>query len=73
MYIYICIYTHPHMVAPSPHELPTLVLHRKCRVKPAIPAGPDPVSVNVCQSKNHFSRERAMRLDMSTHITSTLS
>ena len=36
------------------HELPTFVLYRKYRVKPAFPAGPDSVSLKDYRNKLRF-------------------
>ena len=71
MYIYIYIHAHTpthiiyiyiYIYGQSPHELPTLVLCRKNRVKPAFPVGPDSVSLKVCQDQTHIARERARQL-----------
>ena len=45
-----------------PHELPTLVLYRKYRVKPAFPAGPDSVSLKDYRKQTQISRERVSQL-----------
>ena len=37
-------------------------LYRKYRVKPAFPAGPDPVSFKHCGYQTHISRERSRQL-----------
>ena len=49
------------MVTP-PHELPTLVLYRKYRVKTAFPAGPDSVSLKNYRKQTQISRERVSQL-----------
>ena len=49
------------MVTP-PHELPTLVLSRKYRVKTAFPAGPDSVSLKNYRKQTQISRERVSQL-----------
>ena len=54
------IYIYMYMV--TPHELPTLVLYRKCRVKPAVPAGLDSVSLKDCRKQTQISRERVSQL-----------
>ena len=59
VYIYIYTYMVP---TPPPHELPTLVLYRNYRVKPAFPAGPDSVSLEDCQNPTHMSRERPWQI-----------
>ena len=53
---YIYIYGNP------PHELPTLVLYRKYRVKTAFPAGPDSVSLKNYRKQTQISRERVSQL-----------
>ena len=53
------------MVTPPPHELPTLVLYRKYRVKTAFPAGPDSVSLKNYRKQTQISRERVSQL---THV-----
>ena len=50
IYIYIYIYIYIHIMyiyiyMVTPHELPTLVLYRRYRVKTAVPAGLDSVSL----------------------------
>ena len=60
MYAYIYIYIYIYMV--TPHELPTLVLYRKYRVKPAFPAGPDSVSLKDYRKQTQISRERVSQL-----------
>ena len=60
-YIYIHIYIYIYMVTP-PHELPTLVLYRKYRVKTAFPAGPDSVSLKNYRKQTQISRERVSQL-----------
>ena len=55
------IYIYIHMVTP-PHELPTPVLYRKYRVKPAFPAGPDSVSLKDYRKQTQISRERVSQL-----------
>ena len=50
-----------YMVTP-PHELPTLVLYRKYRVKTAFPAGPDSVSLKNYRKQTQISRERVSQL-----------
>ena len=47
---------------PPPHELPTLVLYRKYRVKTAFPAGPDSVSLKNYRKQTQISRERVRKL-----------
>ena len=54
--MYIYIYINP------PHELPTLVLYRKYRVKTAFPAGPDSVSLKNYRKQTQISRERVSQL-----------
>ena len=56
-YIYIYIYGTPPL-----HELPTLVLYRKYRVKTAFPAGPDSVSLKNYRKQTRISRERVSQL-----------
>ena len=56
MYVYIYIYGNP------PHELPTLVLYRKYRVKTAFSAGPDSVSLKTYRKQTQISRERVSQL-----------
>ena len=46
----------------TPHELPTLVLYRKYRIKPAFQAGPDSVSFKDYRKQTQISRERASQL-----------
>ena len=53
---YIYIYGNP------PHELPTLVLYRKYRVKTTFPAGPDSVSLKNYRKQTQISRERVSQL-----------
>ena len=64
--MHACIHTYVHiyiyMVTPSPHELPTLVLYRKYRVKTAFPAGPDSVSLKNYRKQTQISRERVSQL-----------
>ena len=60
VYMYICIYVCIYMV--TPHELPTLVLYRKYRVKTAFPAGPDSVSLKNYRKQTQISRERVSQL-----------
>ena len=57
MYVYIYIY-----ILTPPHELPTLVLYRKYRVKTAFPAGPDSVSLKNYRKQTQISRERVSQL-----------
>ena len=57
LYVYVYIY----MVTP-PHELPTLVLYRKYRVKTAFPAGPNSVSLKNYRKQTQISRERVSQL-----------
>ena len=45
-----------------PGGLPTLVLYRKYRVKPAFPAGPVSISLKDYQNQAHISIERARQL-----------
>ena len=47
---------------PPPHELPTLVLYRKYRVKTTFPAGPDSVSLKNYRKQTQISRERVSQL-----------
>ena len=47
----MCIYGNP-----PTHELPTLVLYRKYRVKPAFPAGPDSVSLELSKTTENKLR-----------------
>ena len=47
---------------PPPHELPTLVLYRKYRVKTVFPAGPDSVSLKNYRKQTQISRERVSQL-----------
>ena len=64
IYIYVCVYIYIlyiYMVTP-PHELPTLVLYRKYRVKTAFPAGPDSVSLKKYRKQTQISRERVSQL-----------
>ena len=56
-WIYIYIYGTPPL-----HELPTLVLYRKYRVKTAFPAGPDSVSLKNYRKQTQISRERVSQL-----------
>ena len=49
-------------MATPPHELPTLVLYRKYRVKTAFPAGPDSVSLKNYRKQTQISRERVSQL-----------
>ena len=58
IYIYIYII---YIVTP-PHEIPTLVLYRKYRVKPAFPAGPDSVSIKDYRNQAQISKERVSQL-----------
>ena len=53
--------TRPCQACP-PHELPTLVLYRKYRVKTAFPAGPDSVSLKNYRKQTQISRERVSQL-----------
>ena len=61
MRLYIHIYGNP------PHELPTLALYRKYRVKPTFPAGPDSVSLNDYRKQAQISRERVSQLIQVRH------
>ena len=45
-----------------PHELPTLVLYCKYRIKPAFAAGPDSVSLRDYRNRTHISRKRVSEL-----------
>ena len=57
VYMYIYIYTYG-----NPHELPTLLLYGKYRVKSAFPASPDSVSLKDCQNQTHISVESARQV-----------
>ena len=41
IYICVCVCFYTCVCIYTPHELPTVVLYRKYRIKPAFPAGPD--------------------------------
>ena len=69
MCIYICIYIY--IYGKPPHELPTLVLYRKYRVKPAFPAGPDSVSLKDYRKQTQISRERVSHAREGTLSTRT--
>ena len=60
IYIYIYIYVYIYMV--TPHELPTLVLYRRYRVKTAVPAGLDSVSLKNYRKQTQISREHVSQL-----------
>ena len=66
VYMYICIYVYMYMYiyiyGTPPQELPTLVLYRKYRVKPAFPEGQDSVSLKDYRNQTHISRERVSQL-----------
>ena len=53
--MYVCVYVCMYVCM---YELPTLVLYRKHRFKPAFPAGLDSVSPKHYQSQAHISRDR---------------
>ena len=63
MCLFAHVYTHIYRNGnPPPHELPTLVLYRKYRVKTAFPAGPDSVSLENYRKQTQISRERVSQL-----------
>ena len=60
--LFICLFVCLYIYGNPPHELPTLVLYRKCRVKTAFPAGPDSVSLKNYRKQTQISRERVCQL-----------
>ena len=62
VYLFVCMLVYIYIYGNPPHELPTLVLYRKCRVKTAFPAGPDSVSLKNYRKQTQISRERVCQL-----------